>query len=74
MEKQQFTIDKDNNKIFDRYVENWQEWPKSESVTSEQRIGDLEDFAFCHEELLYDLYAKIDTLKEEIRQLKNGRE
>jgi len=81
MDKQQFTIDDEDNKKLDNYVQHWQEWPKSELGTPEERIEDLEDFlpsledfTHSHEELLYDFYAKIDTINEEIRQLKNGRE
>lgn len=73
MENQVFTPDEDDNKILDDYIKNWQQWPKPEALTPEQRLDELEDFAFCHEELIFELYAKIDSLKEEMNQIKNGK-
>ena len=74
MQKQKFTPDEDDNKIFDTYVKNWQQWPTETTKTTEARVDDLEDFTLDHESLLFDLYAKIDRLTEEVRQLTNGRQ
>jgi hypothetical protein len=73
MQKQKFTPSEDDNKIFDDYVKSWQQWP-TESKTTKDRVDDLEDFTLDHESLLFDLYAKIDRLTEEVRQLTNGKQ
>jgi len=73
MEKQQFTMNDEEYAVLANYVKNWQEWPVHASETPEERLCDLEDFTLGHEELIHDLYARIDSLKEEIRQIKENR-
>ena len=73
MQKQKFIPSEDDNKILDDYVKSWQQWP-TEAKTTKDRVDDLEDFTLDHESLLFDLYAKIDRLTEEVRQLTNGRQ
>lgn len=73
MEKALFTPTEFENQVFDRYIKMWPEWPKSAPATDEERIADLEDFTSAQEELIYELFSQIEELKNEIRQLKNGK-